>query len=466
MKEPELSSTKTSTCAQVPEEVVSNFETTIRPGILRRNVFDGVVIPATKDGRPIQKKQVTIADPEVQNEQRSETDTSKGKGRSRNRKGKVTKTNSSGEENEKTSKEVDTNNEVDDNTQKETSSSTKRNRKDQEDEERDFSRNQSPLYKLIPEIRIPGAEEMVARKILEQNIEFKGAEILSVSPRVQAALIRLCKNRKVKPRNTIQSLVTEAGELKDIKSLPPEVLNSTEYIDVDDLRLDNFQLFYELEEDRDGMEAGSIVMRDPVECFLKDVEDSEDKKYLPIIVAKAMDGLRALGGKFNKMADLIECIQDSGSQIIAMDLLVANQLKISWDPDIRINMQDSHGNMGRTEGLARNVRAEFGGIVVYLQIHIQRRAPYHVLLGRPFDVLTESNAKTYANGDVEITITCPVTGKRVTIPTYPRGEIIDITTIDTSRYDMESQRKAKMLPSSTREEKSESEEEDDKENFH
>ena len=80
MKEPELSSTKTSTCAQVPEEVVSNFETTTRPGILRRNVFDGVVIPATKDGRPIQKKQVTIADPEVQNEPRSETDMSKGKG--------------------------------------------------------------------------------------------------------------------------------------------------------------------------------------------------------------------------------------------------------------------------------------------------------------------------------------------------------------------------------------------------
>jgi hypothetical protein len=45
---------------------------------------------------------------------------------------------------------------------------------------------------------------------------------------------------------------------------------------------------------------------------------------------------------------------------------------------------------------------------------------YHILLGRPFNVLTESIIKNYANSDQTITICDPNTGKVTTIPTISR----------------------------------------------
>jgi hypothetical protein len=50
-----------------------------------------------------------------------------------------------------------------------------------------------------------------------------------------------------------------------------------------------------------------------------------------------------------------------------------------------------------------------------------REPAYDVLLGRPFDVLTESIVKNFANEDQTITIRDPNTGCRITIPTVPRG---------------------------------------------
>jgi len=58
-----------------------------------------------------------------------------------------------------------------------------------------------------------------------------------------------------------------------------------------------------------------------------------------------------------------------------------------------------------------------GDVTLYLQIHVIREPAYDVLLGRPFDVLTESIVKNFANKDQTITIRDPNTGRRITIPT-------------------------------------------------
>jgi hypothetical protein len=97
-------------------------------------------------------------------------------------------------------------------------------------------------------------------------------------------------------------------------------------------------------------------------------------------------------------------------------------------------MQDSHGGLGHTEGLARNVPFKFGDITLYLQLHVQDRAPYMLLMGRPFDVITESTVKTFGNGDAELTITCPNTKRQCVVPTYPRGKLRNVIKINTSRY--------------------------------
>ena len=66
----------------------------------------------------------------------------------------------------------------------------------------------------------------------------------------------------------------------------------------------------------------------------------------------------------------IECIVDSGSQIISMSAEVANYLSISYDPSIVLNMQSTNGTMDKSLSLAHNVPCTLGDITFYLQIHI------------------------------------------------------------------------------------------------
>ncbi|EED78919.1 predicted protein [Postia placenta Mad-698-R] len=88
-------------------------------------------------------------------------------------------------------------------------------------------------------------------------------------------------------------------------------------------------------------------------------------------------------------------------------------LNLLFDPTIQLNMQSANGEVDRSLGLIRNV-----------PFHIA----YDILLGRPFDVLTQSVVKNFADENQTITILCPNTGETVTIPTSyhfwspPRGD--------------------------------------------
>jgi hypothetical protein len=72
-------------------------------------------------------------------------------------------------------------------------------------------------------------------------------------------------------------------------------------------------------------------------------------------------------------------------------------------------------------GLAQNVPCEIGNITLYMQIHIIRNPAYNILLGRPFDVLTESVIRNYRNEAQTITIRDPNSSRTATIPTIPRS---------------------------------------------
>ena len=55
---------------------------------------------------------------------------------------------------------------------------------------------------------------------------------------------------------------------------------------------------------------------------------------------------------------------------------------------------------------------------MYLQVHVISSPAYDVLLGWPFDVLTESVVRNF---DQTITIQDPNTGKHITVSTRPRS---------------------------------------------
>jgi hypothetical protein len=116
-----------------------------------------------------------------------------------------------------------------------------------------------------------------------------------------------------------------------------------------------------------------------------------------------------------------ESIYDCGSQIVSMAQAVAEQLGLVWDPDVNIYMQSANGQTEKSVGLARNVPFKFGDLTLHLQVHIIRDPAYKVLLGRPFDMLTESEVSNKTDGRQLITLRDPVTRQRNTIPTFERG---------------------------------------------
>ena len=56
-------------------------------------------------------------------------------------------------------------------------------------------------------------------------------------------------------------------------------------------------------------------------------------------------------------------------------------------------MQSANESLSRTCGLARNVLFTLGGVTVLLQVYIIGQVPYTVLMGQPFNSITESRIK-------------------------------------------------------------------------
>ncbi|KAG5634014.1 hypothetical protein H0H81_003877 [Sphagnurus paluster] len=101
---------------------------------------------------------------------------------------------------------------------------------------------------------------------------------------------------------------------------------------------------------------------------------------------------------------------------------VCHELKIKYDPSVILNMQSANGCLDPLLGLACNVPCTISDLTLYLQIHVIHNPAYNILLGRPFDVLTSSNVKTYPNGNTVVTITDPNSGDVLAIPTFTRGK--------------------------------------------
>ena len=282
--------------------------------------------------------------------------------------------------------------------------------------------SKAPKYRLQNELFTPGLEEELADRIVRKTIELTSSEALQLSGKIRQIVARKIRNKRVLPQDRKKMLLN----LADQQDLATETLSNDDsedeqVISVDDLALPEAWAFERLSEDRDGMKAGAFVQVDPVESFLSDVDENDERRDMTI-VATIGNGLRAVWPVVNDREDLeVENLLDSGSQIVAIDMSVALGLGLGWDPGITIQMQNVHGGIARTKGLARNVPFRFGPVTVYLQLHVQEKAPFEILLGRPFDVLTESVIQTFGSGDQELTITDPNTGKRYTMGTYPKG---------------------------------------------
>lgn len=295
-----------------------------------------------------------------------------------------------------------------------------------------------PAYKTRAPVEQEGQAARIAEKMMRQIVALETEELLGVSPGLQKEVMKYLAKKKIsqvvqtlqcdmegavdEALGSPQMLTRDRGDTELEVPTPVETVESL-YVaeEPDAINIESLPvavLLFDASWEEGGKCTGPVVMSDPYLQYLEALPPGEMPKQ--VIMAKDSQSLRVVFPVINGKKEL-EAVSDSGSQIVSMAETVALDLGLAWDPDITIHMQSANKQLEKTLGLARNVPFRFDDLTVYLQVHILRNPAYKVLLGRPFDVLTESEVKNKPDGGQSITIKCPNTGKRLVVPTFTRG---------------------------------------------
>ena len=254
------------------------------------------------------------------------------------------------------------------------------------------------------------AKELL-KNTLQHPITLTAEDLLNVSEPIRMELKKLLTKKRLEKKSVHFSGDTSGveGPWRDISSSSVKGIINT----LPDAICET------LKEDRDGLKKGDIVIGDPVSQYLATLRPGEKPKT--IVVARESQGLRAIYPLINTVG-VTESLLDSGSQIISMARKVAEELGIKWNSEFTIEMESANRSLESTLGLAKNIPFACGAITVYLQVHIMSNPAYKVLLGRPFDIITESLVKNEKDGGQTLTLTDPNTGERCIMATYERGK--------------------------------------------
>ena len=250
------------------------------------------------------------------------------------------------------------------------------------------------------------------QEALKNPICITTEDLLNVSGPMREELKKLLIKKRLEKKS-----VTLAAEVDPVDDMGTVDQNVVETIGVESLPEATYEV---LTEDTNGMAKGSVIVSDPVMQYLNTLSPGESPKT--VLVAAESHALRTVYPLINRVGE-VESLLDPGSQIVSMSRTVSVMLGVNWDPDITVQMQSANNTLEKTLGLAKNVPFLFGTITAYLQVHVVENAAYKVLLGRPFDIITESVVKNSKNGNQSLTLTDPNTGERCVMHTHERGKV-------------------------------------------
>lgn len=272
-------------------------------------------------------------------------------------------------------------------------------------------------YKLVPKLDDPNIVQNLVDQTKHKILEGITVEMMVAMNSDYAKKLReiTFKTRVPIHKNFMFGTLDTGSEFPFMEDDFPIHLGA-DAISLDSLpRVDSFFISSEADE---GLEPGWIVCTDVVLQYYATLTPGQAPKQ--IYAAMESFALRVIFPLIMGR-ESVECVLDTGSQIVSMALAVAERLGLSWDPDVQIYMQSANRQLKKSVGLARNVPFLFGDIPVYLQVHIIEKPAYQVLLGRPFDVITESITQNFKDGKQSLTIRDPNTDRRITMPTHARG---------------------------------------------
>src|SRR6202789_4139539 len=269
-----------------------------------------------------------------------------------------------------------------------------------------------PGFKNRAPLQLDERAKNLLQEALKNPISITMEDLLNVSEPVRQELKKLLIKKRLEKKS-----VTLATEGK-----PAEKGDTSEQRDVKTISVEKLpEATYEvLAKDTNGMSKGSVIVSDPVMQYLNALAPGEKPKT--VIVAAESHALRTVYPLINGVGE-VESLLDPGSQIVSMSKTIAAMLQVTWDPDIVVHMESANKTLEKTLGLAKNVPFLFGTITVYLQVHVIGNAAYKVLLGRPFDIVTESVVKNARNGSQSLTLTDPNSGERCVMETHEKGKV-------------------------------------------
>ena len=265
-----------------------------------------------------------------------------------------------------------------------------------------FNKKPEPAYKALPPIHDAAIATNVYNRAMDTPITITQKELLSLSPEVRSQVREATTTRR-QPTGPplVQGMMEEADE---------EVYNEGPSV----------AAFTVTSPYHRTPPEGATIIPDPIEAYLISLRPGEDPDPDMLTVAITTAAIRSIFALVDN-SQKRECDLDPGCAIISMSEKTCHELALVYDPSIKIHMRSANGSLDSSLGLARNVPFQIGDITIYLQAHIVRNTAYSILLGRPFDILTESVVRNYSNQDQTITITDPNSGRQVTVPTFPKG---------------------------------------------
>ena len=268
-----------------------------------------------------------------------------------------------------------------------------------------------PGFKNRAPLQLDERAKELVQDALKNTICITTEDLLNVSEPMRQELKKLLMKKHMEKKS-----VTFAAEVDSEVGTEDDTFEAVETISAERLPGATYEI---LAKDANGMAKGSVVVSDPVMQYLNTLSPGEKPKM--VVVAAESQALRSVYPLVNGVGE-VESLLDPGSQVVSMSKEVATKLQLPWDPDIIVHMESANKTLERTLGLAKNVPFVFGPITVYLQVHVIRNAAYRVLLGRPFDTITESEVKNSKDGSQSLTLTDLNTGERCVLQTHERGK--------------------------------------------
>ena len=263
-----------------------------------------------------------------------------------------------------------------------------------------------PAYRTLPPVHDLAIAASIFQHSMEAPVTITQRELLSLSPEVHFQV----RNSTITRRISNKEYTISQNFYEDTKGLDSNNLTMTYPV----------AMFPISNAYNNPIPKDTLIVEDEVETYYHSLNSGENPDLNHLIVAGESHSIRSVHALIDN-SHKVECILDPGWQIIAMSEAICHKLGLAYDPSIVLHMQSANGNLDQSLGLACNIPFQIGAITMYLKVHVISSPAYNVLLGQPFDVLTESVVRNFANEDQTITIQDPNTGKHITVLTRPRS---------------------------------------------